>query len=370
MAGGPHEDLQVLQLYALEWFNQHLKHENPLIESAAKDYFKPEELKVFDKLPADQINTRVQETFVRQAVVPTPAKTQAEWKSQRDQWMTDLREKCFAGWPSEKPGALTPLNLHQVFQVSADNVQFSAFDFDSQPGVRLRMYLLLPNDIQRDKVSGLLLEPCNDRARNTILAGLRVKFDEQLRSESLPDPLPKIFALKKQTISKYHGGWAYVAPRGIGETNWRSTDVRIQTHIRRRFMLLGQTLDGMRVWDVRRALQAIHAIDGLANVHIGLSPNSDMAGIAYYAGLFEPSVELFVLWDPPLSHKKGPDLLNVLRYLDVPQTVAMISEKSSVSICQENEQGWEYPSAVIKNLGWKNRIKIDQYPDTLKQTQQ
>ena len=28
MAGGPHEDLQVLQLYALQWFNQYLKGEN------------------------------------------------------------------------------------------------------------------------------------------------------------------------------------------------------------------------------------------------------------------------------------------------------------------------------------------------------
>src|SRR3954469_19183770 len=46
MAAGPHEDLPALQLYALQWFNQHLKGENPVIETAAKDYFKPEELKV------------------------------------------------------------------------------------------------------------------------------------------------------------------------------------------------------------------------------------------------------------------------------------------------------------------------------------
>ena len=80
MAAGPHEDLQVLQLYALQWFNQHLKGENRRIETAAKDYFKPEELKVFDKLPADQINTRIQETFVPQAAVPAPPATKAEWQ--------------------------------------------------------------------------------------------------------------------------------------------------------------------------------------------------------------------------------------------------------------------------------------------------
>ena len=100
MAAGPHEDLQVLQLYALQWFDQHLKGESRSIETAAKDYFKPEELKVFDKLPADQINTRIQEMFVPQAAAPSPPKSQAEWQSQRDDWLTALREKCFRGWPS------------------------------------------------------------------------------------------------------------------------------------------------------------------------------------------------------------------------------------------------------------------------------
>src|SRR4051794_31320509 len=95
MAAGPHEDLQVLQLYALQWFDQHLKGENRRIESAAKDYFKPEELKVFDKLPADQINTRIHETFVPIASSPAPPATQADWESQRNKWMTALREKCF-----------------------------------------------------------------------------------------------------------------------------------------------------------------------------------------------------------------------------------------------------------------------------------
>ena len=35
----------------------------------------------------------------------------------------------------------------------------------------------------------------------------------------------------------------YVAPRGVGRTAWNA-DEKKQTQIRRRFMLLGQTLDG------------------------------------------------------------------------------------------------------------------------------
>src|SRR6476620_7151956 len=142
MAAGPHQDLQVLQLSALQWFDWHLIRENRRIETAAKDYFQPEELKVFDKLPADQVNTRIHETFVPFADEPKPPSSKAEWQSQRDRWTAELRAKCFAGWPSEQPSEANPPRLQPLFEAAADGMQFSAFDFESQSGVTLRLYLL------------------------------------------------------------------------------------------------------------------------------------------------------------------------------------------------------------------------------------
>ena len=75
--------------------------EDPLDRIGGQSYFKPEELKVFDKLPADQINTRIHETFVPLAPRPRRPRRKAEWQSQREKWMTALREKCFRGWPDE-----------------------------------------------------------------------------------------------------------------------------------------------------------------------------------------------------------------------------------------------------------------------------
>ena len=132
IASGPHAETQVLKLHALEWFNQHLKDEDPLIESAAKDYFQPEELKVFDKLPEDQINTRIHESFVPQAATPPAPKTQAEWQSQRDAWMTALREKCFGGWPQEV--VAKPPSVELAFEKTSGSVKFTAYDFESQAG--------------------------------------------------------------------------------------------------------------------------------------------------------------------------------------------------------------------------------------------
>jgi hypothetical protein len=46
------------------------------------------------------------------------------------------------------------------------------------------------------------------------------------------------------------------APRGAGRGAWVGNEAR-QIQIRRRFQLLGMTVDGMRVWDIRRAIQIV-----------------------------------------------------------------------------------------------------------------
>jgi hypothetical protein len=62
------------------------------------------------------------------------------------------------------------------------------------------------------------------------------------------------------------------------------------------------------------------------------------------------------------THRTGPDFLNVLRVLDVPQTVAMVAEKTRIELEQEEDADWEYSKAVAKNLGWADQIRIGQSP--------
>jgi prolyl oligopeptidase family protein len=355
MAAGPHEDLQVLQLHALQWFNQHLKHENPLIETAAKDYFKPKELKVFDKLPADQINTKIHECFVAQATVPAPPTSAKEWQSQRDKWMKALREKCFGGWEIE-PKEAPSMQIRRVFEAEAGNARFTAYDFDSQPHITLRLYVLLPKDITPAKIKSVALRVLERADWQDFLSALQNDFADQLAGELLPKPDAGNYSILREAISS-GAGVAFIAPRGIGPTQW-SSDAKKQTHIRRRFMLLGQTLDGMRVWDVCRAIQALQSVDGLSNVPLTLIGDREMAGIALYAALFGPKLDAVELNDLSKSHRIGPDFLNVLRFLDVPQAVAMVAEKSRIGIGQQDESGWQYPLAVAKKLGWNDRIQI------------
>ena len=117
-------------------------------------------------------------------------------------------------------------------------------------------------------------------------------------------------------------------------------------------MLVGQTLDGMRVWDIRRGIQACGRVAGIESLPLWMQAKRDMAVNALYAAVFEQKIERADLWRLPQSHRNGPDYLNVLRILDIPQAVAIASEHSKVRLYQEDLAGWEYPTTVAAGLRW------------------
>src|SRR5690606_17223102 len=80
---GPHKDTQQLRVHAFQWMNRHLKGEEPLIAVPAEKLLEPEQVRVFDELPADEINTRIQETFVPAAAEPEVPQSSADWDQPR-----------------------------------------------------------------------------------------------------------------------------------------------------------------------------------------------------------------------------------------------------------------------------------------------
>jgi hypothetical protein len=352
---GPHKDTQELRIHAFVWFNRFLKNENPLIDTPAVPFFEPEQLKVFDELPADEINTKIQESFVTKAE-PLVPKSKAKWAKQRKSWMKALRKKSFRGWP--KPAEAGPLDIHRVFSVKHGGIQFSAIDFTSQPNVRLRLYLACSAGLK--KPEAVTLDILDEKGWSKWLAGMRVGFENELSDQKLPEPDTNAFRSFREMLINSNQAVAYMAPRGIGPDAWNK-DERKQVQIRRRFMLLGQTADGMRVWDIRRAIQALRTFESVGEPPFILQGKGRMAGIALYASLFEPDITGLDLWNLPVTHHDGPTFLNVMRYLDIPQAVAMAAERSQVRLYQECDLGWQFPKDVVESLDWpdnKFRVRI------------
>jgi dienelactone hydrolase len=361
---GPHKDTQDLQVPVFRWFNKHLKGEDPVIEMAAVKFFTPEQLKVFATLPKDSINTNIHETFVPTAPAPALPKNKEEWARQRDGWLAALKEKCFASWPEESG----PLRLEQKFSATRDELTLQAFDFDSEPEIRMRFYVLTGAGAERVQSTFLRAGDDNELGWRVETASLRAAFEVEMMEE-----IPPINPYKRETaeielkpyqhlLKNKKTAMIFFSPRGIGLTTW-SGDARRQTQIRRRFMLLGQTLDGMRVWDIRRACQALRLLPFLAKSRLELS-GTDGTGInVLYATLFESRIDGLMLNSLPWSHRTGPDYLNVLRVIDVPQAVAMAAERSTVRINSVDTNGWDFPSKVGSLLGWgKDQFSVQPPP--------
>jgi hypothetical protein len=344
---GPHRDTQELRVHAFVWFNRFLKGENPLIDKPAIPFFEPEQLKVFDELPADQINTKIQETFVPKAAEPSVPESAKKWAKQRRAWMKMLKKKSFHGWP--RPAQVVPLDIKCVFSVKREGIHLNAYDFTSQPHVRLRLYLAHKTGLNEPEE--VTLDVLDEQGWSMWLAGMRVGFEDAFNEESLPEPDRDGFRKIQEILMHSNRAVAFLAPRGIGPDAWNK-DERKQVQIRRRFMLLGQTVDGMRVWDIRRGIQALRTIDSVKEAPLTIKGRDNIAGIALYASLFELDVTRLDLWNLPVTHRDGPTFLNVMRYLDMPQAVAMAAERSHVRLYQEDGSGWQFPKDVAESLDW------------------
>ncbi len=346
LTAGPHSDTQELQIGAFRWLNKHLQNDTELIDKTAVKLLEPEQLKVFDQLPTDQRNTEIHDSFVPAAEPPQVPSDAAAWQSMRDGWRTALLEKSFRAWPVT-PGSL---DVTKALSADRDGLHLEALDFTSQEPIRLRLYLVHRAGL--DKPESVVLHVLDDLAWKELLAAMRGAFEAEFRGESLPPADEASFRQTAETLRSSAQVLAYVAPRGVGPTAWDQSEKK-QTQHRRRFYLLGQTLDGMQVWDVRRAIQTLRTLETVRNAPLSLQSWRTAAGITLYAALFEPDIRRLDLWGLPPTHRDGPYLLNVQRYLELPQTVAMAAEKTNVVIIQQPDAAlWEYPAAVIKRLGW------------------
>jgi dienelactone hydrolase len=323
---GPHEDTQDLQVPVFRWFNKFLKGEEPLIEMAAKEFFTPEQLKVFATLPADEVNRTIQETFVRSA----PPLSAGEVKQRREALLATLKAKSFNGWPAEG----VPLDPQPVFSATRDGVKFSAWDFTSQHDVRLRLYFLEPAGATPS--SPVRLNVLDAAGWRNWLGAMRAGFATGLAEElaAVADP-PEANAAGlaewTRTLESGRNPLAFVAPRGVGLTAWTGSEKK-QNQIRRRFMLLGQTLDGMRVWDIRRAVRAVHFVREGDSAKFELRASGAMGVNALYAALFEPGVQRLDLAGLPQSQREGPDYLNVLKIVDLPPVLELVRGRAEVVV--------------------------------------
>ena len=287
VTAGGHDDKPELRLMAYRWINHHLKGDDrPVTEPELPPIDGPA-LRAFPgELPADELNTKIDESFVPLSNRPLP-QTPEEYSAWKLKTIAELRRIVFRALPEKFPNAAS-LNLE------SGEGQPSAFSGEGGVAVSWKYFPAK--------------EANSQAARWLIVLGEGDSLDAK------PDWAAKVIGDSAALL---------LAPRGAGPSPWPDPGPH---YLKRALPLLGRTLDGCRLADV---LTAASSVLGERN-----QPQWNIAGrgaagvIAAYAALLEGGRfhEVAVV-DPPTSHREGPIFLNVLRVLDIPEALGLLAPR-------------------------------------------
>jgi hypothetical protein len=351
IAEGPHKDTQPLNFGAFHWLDRFLKGADrmDLIDEPARRMHQPRELKVFTEIPKDERVTTADAWFVPAA--PPPA-TADDWKRQRDTWMNALRTECFRAWPAAPAKALA----EKPASASAGGLRLTTAEFRSEAPFNFPLWLLHREDVAPENLELVVLNLLDDDGWMEFQASATVGFAAQF-SGVAPDG--DAFAQVRGMLMSKKWAMAYTSPRGAGPQSWSALSSAKQTHLRRRLLLLGESLESGQVWDIQQAAAALRSLPGMGKVPLWLQAKNAMAANALYASLFIPEVTRLDLHHLPATHRDGPTYLNVLRHLDLPQAAALAAERATLAIYSASPDPWRYAEAVATALKWGDkRVQI------------
>jgi dienelactone hydrolase len=330
---GGHVDTPEIRHPAFAWFEKHFKGDaaRDLDAIQEPDRAVPIELlKVLEPgepLPAN-LNDTIDETFIPRAVAPEP--TSEAWEAAYGSIRADVLAKTFAApGPDWRAAGSTSIEKAGLVLTTHD------VDAKAHPGLRQRVWTFHAAGRPGTGALELIVMTADDWKRYAPLI-------DAFEGDADPSGLPEFAALKAKADSGART--ALLAPRGIGRTAWpESRDVSI----RRRFAMVGRTLDSWRVGEVRDALRGLGPADGSPSTVVA---RGDAAAVALWASIFAGRPTRLVLQSPPATVRDGPAFLNLDRFLDMPQVVAA-TYPADARIESSPPSAWSWTRTLAERLG-------------------
>ncbi|MCK5802755.1 MAG: acetylxylan esterase [Lentisphaeria bacterium] len=293
-ADTPHGYSPKTRLSIFSWFDRHLKDsDTPATEDISAERDNDVELSVYreGKPPSGDCMRDIDRTFIPLPDSPDPSSLH-EWEMHRQKAMEKLKARSFRQIPSTLP--VPEVTIRE--QGTHDSVRFLTLEFESEPGLPVRVQLALPADCP---------EPI------PIVVGA---MDPQARSSFLAQ------GAGVQSVPATMAGHACVEVRGTGAT---SIGPGLEWTMRRAYPIVGQTLWERRVFDFLVALQALRTLPEIADV-VAFG-KGEQAVVALYAALLDHDIAELVLHTPATTHwDSGPEILSVLQTGDLPHNAALL----------------------------------------------
>lgn len=351
---GGHVDTPEIRHPAFAWFEKHFKGDaaQPLAAIQEPGRAVPIELlKVLEPgkpLPPN-INDTVDESFVPRAVPPEP--TAEAWEAMKGRLRGELLAKIFSD------NRATQVQRAYAGQIVKHGLGLDASDVGpvDQPSLLQRVWVFAPPIRSREIGDGPAPEkPRTDKDFTVLSAEAWERFAPLIeafeRHDGDPSTFPEFAALKAK--AEAGGRSVFIAPLGVGRTAWpASRDIGI----RRRFAMLGQTLDGWRVGEARRAL-GVGRAQGAKSLTV--FAEGEAAPVALWATLLEIDPDnrhdgaetTLILRSPPPTVRDGPGFLNLDRILEMPQAVALLYP-AAVRIEASPASAWDWARDLAASLG-------------------
>ncbi|MFO0868189.1 MAG: dienelactone hydrolase family protein [Pirellulales bacterium] len=299
VSNGGHDYRQDIRQGTFRFLNTWLRHDPRIVTDSEVDLVSdsrtapqhplpPEQLRVFPTdadIPADQLNTRIDEHFVPRATTAWPEEGQfSTWKANLQRELRRVTFRKLTDTPAPP---------------ASDPVGPTRWRVTSEPGMVVELRKLAAEE--------------TPRPRRVVLV-VRAEEDPQDGS-GLATAADEVWLLD---------------PRGVGATRW--TRRNPPNYVERSLALLGDTVAGGQVRDVLAAAAWLRGQErqrpgGALPVYVaGRGPT---ALVAAYAALWSPDLEGALLIEPPASHQDpaAPAFLNVLRVADVPQILGLLAPK-------------------------------------------
>jgi dienelactone hydrolase len=333
---GGHAYRQDIRQAAYTFINTHLKGDPRPVTDSERDIvteggnpgpypIPPEKLRVFPQdsdLPADQLNTMIDESFVPIAKVAPPAAGKfAEWKAPLFQ---QLRGTSFRYFPDSVSAA------KKLMDINADTERLRSEE-------HVHFDLRYPAGKATTKLSaskGILL----------------VVLGEEDAGKT-PDWLKELDAGGKSIV--------LCEPRGIGATRW--TRKNGPNYVERSHALLGRTADTGRVWDIIAAAKylASQFQSGDAAPAIRVAGKGGSGLLAAYAAILEEQIAGVTLHSPPASlmEKDSPQFLSALRTCDVPDALGLLAPRQ-LTIRTSDPAPFRRTAAIFNASGAKEAFKL------------
>lgn len=328
---GEHKDTPELRAGEYGWMNRWLKNSKEPVVEVEYERHTPEELKVLAETPKDQRNTTIQKSFIPTSLLSDGIPTRADWERFLGLFEFGMRAGPFRNWPREIPRFPGKPNM----EVVTDGIKHQVWILETEPGVHVPLYLKAP--AKESSAASVTVHLCDDAMWDRTVTMAPEKLQKLLPTSGVP-----LVAPKDEPKAPSGGMHLYFAPRGLGGTRWAKPGSPDEIHYKRRFALIGQTLHDRQILDTTYLLAFVVNMIPKDTAYKCVAQD-ELAGVALHAAYFAWGKLDLELTNLSSTYEKGPYLLHVMKYWDMPQMYAIYRS--------------EFPSRKVELSGEKTVTK-------------